>query len=261
MADHLSTILAETRSRLPALRLQRKAIESAAGRRIPERLFRRAPAGEVAVIAEVKRRSPSAGSINEDLDPVTLGEAYALGGASAISVLTDGPFFGGSIEDLSAVAATCGLPVLRKDFIVDEIQLLEARGAGAAGALLIVRALPGEALARLIRFAADLDLDVLVEAHDEPELDRALAAGAAIVGVNARDLETFHVDVGRAWQLFARIPPAVTAIAESGMQNEADVHDAARAGADAVLVGSALAAAPDPAAATAALTGVPRRGR
>ncbi len=261
MPDHLAEILARTRAGLPALRLRRKALESAAQRRTPERLFSRAPAGEVAVVAEIKRRSPSAGAINEELDPVELGDAYALGGAAAISVLTDGPFFGGSIDDLAAVAASCGLPVLRKDFIVDELQLVEARAAGAAGALLIVRALAQDALERLIRFAADLDLDVLVEAHDGDELGRALTAGATLIGVNARDLETFHVDAALAWRLIAAIPPDRLAVAESGIGSTADVTAAARAGADAVLVGSALAAAPDPAAATAALTGVPRRGR
>jgi indole-3-glycerol phosphate synthase len=261
MAIDLATILDRTRASLPALRRRRQELEAAvAGGKVRPFLEPR-PSRRVALIAEVKRRSPSAGPINEALDPLELARAYAGAGASAVSVLTDGPFFGGSLADLAAVAAGVPLPVLRKDFILDEVQLLEARGAGAAAALLIVRALAQQELVRLIAFASALGLAVLVEAHDRNELDRALGAGAAIVGINARDLDTFTVDTAGAWRLFAAVPAGVVAVAESGMASVADVEAAAAAGADAVLVGSALAAASDPARIAAGLAGVERHGR
>jgi indole-3-glycerol phosphate synthase len=176
-------------------------------------------------------------------------------------VLTEGPHFGGAIGDLEQVVAAVSAPVLRKDFILDELQLLEARASGAAAALLIVRALDDASLVRLARFAASTGLATLVEAHSAGELERALAADAEIIGINARNLDTFAIDTGAAWELIARVPADRIAVAESGMTNAADVRLAASAGADAVLIGTALASAGAPEAAVSALAGVGRRGR
>jgi indole-3-glycerol phosphate synthase len=176
-------------------------------------------------------------------------------------VLTDGPFFGGSLEDLQGVAARLRLPLLRKDFILDELQVAEARAFGASAVLLIVRALTPGRLGELIRSASDWGLATLVEVHDARELDIALAADAPIIGVNSRNLDTFEIDVAAAWALLARVPSDRIAIAESGMATEADVRRASEAGADGVLIGTALSKAPDPSALVQALVAVPRRGR
>jgi indole-3-glycerol phosphate synthase len=213
------------------------------------------------VIAEVKRRSPSAGAIRTDLDPVRHAQAYVRGGAVAISVLTDELHFGGSLEDLSLVAQAVAVPVLRKDFIVDELQLLEARVAGASAVLLIVRALRPAELRALARAARACGLATLVEAHAVRELDLALDVDPSLVGVNSRDLGTYAVDLGAAEQLVARVPPGVPVVAESGIDCREDVERLARAGADFVLVGTSVARTDDPAAAVRALTGVPRLGR
>jgi indole-3-glycerol phosphate synthase len=214
----------------------------------------------VAVIAEVKRRSPSAGAIREDLDPAERAAMYAEHGAAAISVLTDGPYFGGSIQDLRAAVQRSPVPVLRKDFILDELQILEARAAGAAAVLLIVRAL-GDRLQPLLRHAADLGLDTLAEVHTAAELDTALDAGATIIGVNSRDLDTFAIDKESAWKIVADVPAECIAVAESGMAGADDVQQAAAAGADAVLIGTALSAAASPGGLLQVLTRVARRGR
>lgn len=262
MATTLTQILEKTRAGLGALRARTAELErAAAGAPVPPS-FRGAFAPDrVALVAEVKRRSPSAGAIREDLDPADRAARYARHGAAAVSVLTDGPFFGGSIGDLEAVVERVAVPVLRKDFILEETQILEARAAGAAAVLLIVRALPGGRLRELLRFTADAGLDALVEVHTAPELDSALAAGARIVGVNSRDLDTFRIDVAAAWSLLGSLPADRVAVAESGMATAADVERAAAAGADGVLIGTALSAAADPAAQVAAFTGVRRRGR
>lgn len=258
----LDQILDGVRSGLPARRAHRAALERAVRDLPPPPPFASALTRErVALIAEVKRRSPSAGAINEGLDPVALATAYATGGAAAISVLTEGPHFGGSLDDLAAVTARVAVPVLRKDFILEEIQLLEARAAGASAALLIVRALADTDLQRLLAFARDLGLDALVEAHDAAELERALASGAEIVGVNARNLDDFSMDVDAAWRLVSTIPADRVAVAESGMATRDDVVHAASFGADAVLIGGALAGHGTPEAAAAMLASVPRRGR
>jgi indole-3-glycerol phosphate synthase len=258
----LEEILAASRSTLPGLRIRAKAIEAAARARPVPGSFPAALRGpSLRVIAEVKRRSPSVGAINEALDPVQLALAYQRGGAAAISVLTEGPHFGGAIADLEQVVSVVSRPVLRKDFILDELQLLEARASGASAALLIVRALDDATLRRLDRFAGELGLATLVEAHTLEELDRALAAGARIIGVNARNLDTFAIDTRSAWELLARIPASLTAVAESGMKTAEDVALAAQAGADAVLIGTALAASGDPEAAMRALSEVPTVGR
>lgn len=258
----LDAILTATRATLPGLRLRTGDLERAAlSRPVPggfEAALRRE---QVALIAEVKRRSPSAGAINESLDPVVLAEAYVRGGAAAISVLTDGPFFGGSLADLEAVVGRVSVPVLRKDFILDEVQLFEARASGASAALLIVRALDHATLARLIHFAEELELATLVETHNAEELRIALNAGARIIGVNSRDLDNFSIDCASAWRLLGTLPAEVIAVAESGMATANDVEAAARAGADAVLIGSALASAGDPEGTARETAGVPRRGR
>jgi indole-3-glycerol phosphate synthase len=261
MPVSLDQILRSTRGSLEGLRGRRVALEHDAGASSPPPSFRAALRGRtVAVVAEVKRRSPSAGVIREDLDPGARAALYAAHGAAAISVLTDGPYFGGSVDDLKAVSQRTSIPVLRKDFILDELQILEARAAGAAAVLLIVRAL-GNRLSPLLGFAGSLGLDALVEVHTEDELDAALDAGATIVGVNSRDLDTFTIDMEAALGLLARVPAECIAVAESGMTSAPDVQRAAVAGADAVLIGTALSAAASPATLLEGLAGVIRRGR
>jgi indole-3-glycerol phosphate synthase len=262
MAVSLDQILDSTRRELPSLRKRRDALEREAGARPrPPSLAHALRRERVAVIAEVKRRSPSAGLIRDDLDPGERATLYARHGAAAISVLTDRAHFGGSVEDLRAAASRVEVPVVRKDFILDELQVIEARAAGAAAVLLIVRALPPERLGALLGCARAAGLEALVEVHTAPELDRALGAGAEIVGVNSRDLDTFKIDVSGAWELLARVPADRVAVAESGMHAPEDVERAAVAGADAVLVGTALSSATDPAGLLRRLSEVARHGR
>ena len=258
----LSGILETTRASIPALQKRKTEIEAKAKDAPDPPVFLGGldPA-RVALIAEVKRRSPSAGDIAPSLDPVSHAEAYSRAGAVAISVLTDGPYFGGSLDDLRAVVRRVRVPVLRKDFIVDELQIAEARGAGASAILLIVRALSPARLAELGAAARQWGLDALVEVHDAAELDTALASGARLVGVNSRNLDTFAVDTRAAWTLFHRIPKDIVAVAESGMATLDDVRAASQAGADAVLIGTALSAALDPSALAAQFTTIPRNGR
>jgi indole-3-glycerol phosphate synthase len=212
----------------------------------------------VSVIAEVKRRSPSKGVINEGLVPAEQARAYAIGGAVALSVLTEPDHFGGSPDDLNAVRSVLTLPLLKKDFHIDPVQLLEARACGASAALLIVRALAPDRLATMVAAAREYGVEVLLEVRDESELDRALAAGATLIGVNNRDLESLRIDMGTMQRLIPLIPAACIAVAESGIASVTDVGAAAACGADAVLVGSSVSAAPDPAAAVRALTATPR---
>jgi indole-3-glycerol phosphate synthase len=204
----------------------------------------------LAVIAEIKRRSPSKGDLAPDLDAGAIASEYERGGAACLSVLTDRPFFGGSVSDLQdARAAASSTPVLRKDFTIDPDQVYETRGIGADAVLLIVAAIPDDSLLHDLRtLAVELRLDVLVEAHDEAELDRALASGATCVGINARSLETFAEDLGVAERVAARVPAEVIAVAESAIRAVADAERVAAAGFDAVLVGEALVRAPDAAA-------------
>ncbi|MFA4841957.1 MAG: indole-3-glycerol phosphate synthase TrpC, partial [Agrococcus sp.] len=198
------------------------------------------------IIAEVKRASPSKGPLADIPEPASLAARYQAGGASAISVLTEERRFLGSLDDLRAVRAAVSLPVLRKDFIADEYQLLEARAFGADLALLIVASLEPARLAQLHAFATQLGLSVLVEVHDEHEIDAALDAGARILGVNTRDLKTFSMHPERFAELRARIPAGVVAAAESGVRDATDVARYRRDGADAVLVGEALVTDGDP---------------
>ena len=205
-----------------------------------------APRDTVHIIAEIKRASPSRGALAEIADPASLAEAYHLGGASAISVLTEGRKFGGTLEDLEAVRAATSLPVLRKDFIAEPYQVLEARAAGADLVLLIVAALDQPTLSSLFRLINELGMTPLVEAHSADEVDRALDLGADIVGVNARDLSTFELDQNLFGSLADMIPSGVIRVAESAVKHAADVAHYRRAGADVVLVGEALVTHGDP---------------
>lgn len=209
----------------------------------------------VALIAEIKRASPAAGDLAVGVDAAKLARSYADGGAAALSVLTEPSRFKGSLEDLQA-ACGAGLPVLRKDLILDELQVFEARAWGADAILLIVRALPDDAdLGALQTAARALGMDALVEVHDDADLDRALDAGADLIGINHRDLVTLEVDPGRTEALAGRIPGDATLVALSGVSSRADVERLAAAGADAVLVGESVVTAPDPAAKLRELAG------
>lgn len=211
--------------------------------------------GRLGVVAEIKRRSPSKGDLAPHLDPAVNAKTYESGGAAALSVLTDRPFFGGSVDDLQRARAVVELPVLRKDFVIDETQVYETRVIGADAVLLIVAALPdGRVLESLRALADEIGLAALVEAHDDAELDRALTAGATVVGVNARDLGTFGEDLGVSERLADRIPAGVTAVAESAVRTPDDARRMAEAGYDAVLVGEALVRSDDPAALVEAMS-------
>jgi len=255
----LEEILNVARSRVAALQGHAEGLARRARAALPPRPLLSSPLGPtVGIVAEVKRRSPSQGAIRPDLDPATHARAYARGGAVAISVLTDEVHFGGSLDDLSAVAAALTLPVLRKDFIIDELQILEARAAGASAVLLIVRVLTPERLRALAVTAARHSLATLVEVHSAAELDVALAVRPTAVGVNARDLATFTVDLRAAERVVALVPAEVPVVAESGIEGRGDVERLAAAGADLVLVGTSLARHNDPETAVRALVGVGR---
>jgi indole-3-glycerol phosphate synthase len=219
--------------------------------------FRAALAGRdrLGVIAEIKRRSPSKGDLNADLDPAEMATSYERGGAACLSVLTDVEHFGGSIADLQAARAACSLPVIRKDFTVGERDVLDARIMGADCVLLIAAALDSAELASLHSLAVDVGLDVLVEIHDERELEHALAADATLIGVNQRDLVTFQVDHERALRMAGVIPDHAVKVAESGVRGGEDARSLREAGYDAVLVGETLVTSGDPAAAIVDLIG------
>lgn len=210
----------------------------------------------LSVIAEIKRRSPSKGALNAKLDPAATARAYADGGAACLSVLTDVDHFGGSVHDLQNARAAVGLPVLRKDFTVCEADVYDTSLMGADAVLLIVAALSDAELGALLTVATELRLAALVEVHDEAELERALTAGAVLVGVNQRDLHTFEVDTQRAVRVASAMPSHVVRVAESGVRNRGDAAVLAAAGFNAVLVGESVVTAGDPAAAVAALRGV-----
>lgn len=240
---------------LPALR------EQAHARPAPPSFVAALRGASLAVIAEIKRASPSKGAIAPALDARTQARAYEAGGAAAISVLTEPSEFGGSLEDLTDVADAVSIPVLRKDFIVHPVQIWEARVSGAAAVLLIARALAPDALAALHREAELAGLAVLVEVRDEAELQRALDIGATVIGVNNRNLETLVIDPTTAPRVIRSIPGDRIAIAESGMSRVDDALAAQSAGADALLIGSAISAAADPASAVAAFASLSRRPR
>jgi indole-3-glycerol phosphate synthase len=223
----------------------------------PTRGFRAALLGTpgLAVIAEIKRRSPARGDLNRHLDPAELAATYERGGASCLSVLTDEEFFGGSVADLEAARRATALPVLRKDFTVDPRDVVDARLMGADAILLIAAVLDPFELVEMHQLACEVGLDVLVEVHDEPELEEALNAGATVVGVNQRDLASFDVDHDRALRVAGAIPDTVVKIAESGIRDADDARRLADAGYDAVLVGETLVTSVDPAKTLAALLG------
>jgi indole-3-glycerol phosphate synthase len=209
----------------------------------------------VSVIAEHKRRSPSAGAIREGATVREIVCAYERAGAAALSILTEGPHFGGSLDDLREARAATRLPILRKDFVVDHYQLFESAAVGADAILLIVAALEPRELARLHGDALALDLDVLVEVHDARELEVALELDADLIGINNRDLTDFSVDVQRTFELLSDIPAGKTVVSESGIGAREQLDELERVGVDAVLVGEALMRAPDVEAACRALTG------
>jgi indole-3-glycerol phosphate synthase len=254
--SYLDALLASTRARVEEARavMTEAALEQRIASVEAPRGFAAALRGPgVAVIAEIKRATPRRGALDLDLDSSRLAAAYADGGAAALSVLTEPDHFKGSIEDLHA-ARGAGLPILRKDFVVDELQVLESRAEGADAVLLIVRIL-GDELGRLVAAIDALGMDALVEVHDETELERALDAGARLIGVNQRDLETFDVDPERTAKLAPLLPQGVTLVALSGVSTRAEVEALGRAGATAVLVGESVVTAEDPAAKVRELAG------
>ena len=254
MATYLDRIIAEHRADAARASRSLDDLVDDALSMPPARGFRGAlQAPGLSVISEIKRRSPSKGDLFGDLDPATLAVQYEGGGAACLSVLTDAPNFGGSPDDLQAARSSVALPALRKDFTVHERDVLDARLMGADAVLLIVAALTDDELQRFHRLAVDVGLDVLVETHDEPELERALAAGATLVGVNQRDLVTFEVDHERAQRMGAVMPTGVVSVAESGVRGPEDAATLASAGYDAVLVGESLVTSGDPEAAVRAL--------
>jgi len=252
--DVLAAIVAATR-RIVEVRAEREPIAALEQRAlaVPARggRFRAALCRDAGfnVIAECKRRSPSKGVLRAHYDPVAIATSYAAAGAAAISVLTEPTFFDGSLDHLAAVRAVVDVPLLRKDFVVSEYQLLEARACGADAVLLIVAALTASDLGRLHAEATALGLDVLVEVHDAGELDCAVAIGAAIVGVNNRNLRTLTVDVHASEALIARVPRGVVAVSESGLRSADDLRRLASLGYRAFLVGERFMAAADPGAA------------
>ncbi len=262
MATYLDRILADHRATAAADRRSLEALLDAARSMPPARGFERslAAADGLAVIAEVKRASPSKGDLHRDLDPASVAAAYAAGGATCLSVLTDQAWFAGSPEDLQAARAAVSVPVLRKDFTVAGADVCDARTMGADCVLLIAAALDDAELADLHALALEIGLDVLVEIHDGPELERALAVGATLVGVNQRDLVTFEVDTERAVRMAPQMPEGVVRVAESGVRGVDDATRLAEAGYHAVLVGESLVTAGDHAAAVAALRAIGRSG-
>jgi indole-3-glycerol phosphate synthase len=259
----LGRIVEEARARVESLRSRTNSLrDSAAGTPDQSRSLAAALRRDtVAVIAEVKRKSPSKGWINEGISSVDRARTYADAGAAAISVLTEPVHFDGSVDDLEAVAASVGIPVLKKDFHIDPVQLLEAKAHGATAALLIARALAPGRLEEMLSMARSLGLETIVEIRDETELRRALDAGAAIIGINNRDLETLAIDPGTSERLLPMIPAHLIAVAESGMSSAADVERVASRGADAVLVGSSLSASRDPSALVRRLSSIARVSR
>ena len=259
----LAEIVETKRRELVALRARAPELEARAAAAAPARGFREALASpdRVSLIAECKRRSPGAGPIRLDLDPVELTRGYARAGASALSVLTDADYFGGSGSDLEAVRGGTPLPVLRKDFTVDPLHVIEARAMGADAVLLIVRILSDGALADLYAQAKGLGMSVLVEVHDREELERANAIGADLIGINNRDLSVFKTDLATTLALMEGVPDHALVVSESGIRGPQDVARLGDAGVDAILVGESLLKAPDPEAAARSMVGAARMER
>jgi indole-3-glycerol phosphate synthase len=252
--DVLGAIVASSRRIVETrgMTMPMRALERRAARAAPDAgafIGALARPGHVNVIAECKRRSPSKGVLRGEYDPVAIARSYEAAGAAAISVLTEPAFFDGSLEHLAGVRAAVGVPLLRKDFVVDEYQVVEARAHGASAVLLIVAALDAGTLRALLDAASRYELAALVEVHDEGELDRALSAGARLLGVNNRNLRTLQVSTEAAHALASAIPADCVAVAESGLRAGSDLRDLRAAGFDAFLIGERLMSAPDPGAA------------
>jgi indole-3-glycerol phosphate synthase len=244
--------VARRRSSVPLRELEAAVAQRPEGRPFTEALLRPG----ISLIAEHKRRSPSAGEIRSGSTVTEIVNAYERGGATALSILTEGPHFGGSLEDLREARAASVLPILRKDFIVDTYQVYESAAAGADAVLLIVAAVHADDLAELHREARGLDLDVLVEVHDEDELECALEViEADVIGINNRDLTDFSVDLDRTFELLSDVPAGKTVVSESGIHSRHQLDELERVGVDAVLVGEGLMRAPDIEAAVRSLTG------
>lgn len=253
----LSEIIADVRRRLPDLQGSAAALRAAAEEMAPARDFEgalRSPG--LSVIAEIKRASPSRGILDADLDPAALAAEYVAGGAAAVSVLTEPDHFLGSLDDLQAVRASVSVPVLRKDFVIDPVQVWEARAANADALLLIAAVLDDPAFRDLLAETTRAGMAALVEVHTAAEAERALAAGARIIGVNNRDLRTFDVDLAVAEAIAPRLYGLATLVAESGIWTAADASRMVDAGFDAVLVGESLVRAPDAAGLLASLRGI-----
>ncbi len=259
----LGRIMVESARRVDALDdAQRRAVERAAGVAASRPSFVGAlTRATVAVIAEIKRRSPSKGVIRESIAAEAQALAFERGGAAAISILTEPAHFGGALADLESARDRVRIPLLRKDFHADPIQLFEARACGASAALLIARALSPSKLQEMMAVATELSVEPLVEVRTEAELMLAVELGARVIGINSRDLETLEIDANVPRRLLPMVPSGVIAVAESGIESANDVVARAEWGADAVLVGSALSASGDPESAVRALTQVPRRPR
>jgi indole-3-glycerol phosphate synthase len=252
IVDSTREDVARRRQAVPLSELEQQAAGTRDDRPFSEALLRPG----VSLIAEHKRRSPSAGEIRAGATVAEIVTAYQRGGAAALSVLTEGPHFGGSLDDIREARAASSLPILRKDFVVDAYQVYESAAAGADAILLIVAALRPAELAELHTEAAALDLDVLVEVHDEDELACALeVADADVIGINNRDLASFEVDVERTYELLSDVPAGKTVVSESGFHEREQLEDLERVGVDAVLIGESLMRAPNPEAAVRALVG------
>lgn len=260
MSDKLGEICTATRlhvgrcrTEVPLPALERLALAADRPRGFVRALRSACEGNRVGLIAEIKKASPSRGLIRADFDPATLAASYEAGGATCLSVLTDEPYFQGALGYLSAARAAVQLPVLRKDFIVDKYQIFEARAAGADAILLIMAALNDSEAADFERCAQDLEMDVLVEVHDERELERALGLGSPLIGVNNRDLKTLRVDLSTTEHLSRLVPEDRMLVCESGIETPADIARMKRVGAACFLVGESLMRQPDVASATAAL--------
>jgi indole-3-glycerol phosphate synthase len=240
---HKRQEVAEAEARIPFSQLEKQLPEALPGRSFRHALHR--ADGRVAVIAEVKKASPSKGVLCEHFDPLHIALTYAQNGASAISVLTDERFFQGHLDDLRLIRQHVPIPVLRKDFLISRYQVLEARVAGADAVLLIVAALSDEQLRDLLTYTHEMGMDALVEVHTESELHRAVQAGAKVIGINNRDLTTFHTTLEVTERLAPQIPPGSIIVSESGIDSAEDVRRVTRAGAHAVLVGESLMRAGD----------------
>jgi len=251
VVERTQSALAERKRILPASELEQRLGPARRGRPFSEGLIDEG----ISLIAEMKRSSPSKGPIRPGASVSEVVRAYQEAGARAVSVLTESEFFGGSLDDLVEARAACDLPLLRKDFVVDEYQVLVARAAGADAVLLIVAALKKKRLRKLMAAASDLGMDALIEVHDEDEVETAIEAGAELIGINNRDLHSLEVDLDTTFRLLADVPAGTVVVAESGITEREDVERLEEAGVDAILVGEVLMRSDDPVRAVRTLLG------